>query len=78
MKTINISDVRNNLPSVIEGVVQTNEVVVVTRYGKPIVSIVPFRGRESRKTLYPLRGKPITVARDFDKPMPEIWDVVNE
>ncbi len=78
MKTINISDVRNNLPSVIEGVVQTNEVVVVTRYGKPIVSIVPFRDRENRKALYPLRGKPIKVASDFDEPMPEIWDVVNE
>ena len=38
MKKLSISDVRNNLPSVIEGVSQTKETVVVTRYGKPVAS----------------------------------------
>lgn len=78
MKTLNISDVRNSLPSVIEEVVQSNEVVVVTRYGKPIAKIVPFRNEGNHKSSYPLRGKPIKMADDFDEPEPELWNVVNE
>lgn len=78
MKMLNISDVRNSLPSVIEEVVQSNEMIVITRYGKPIAKIVPFRKEESQKSPYPLRGKPIKIADDFDEPIPELWNVVNE
>ena len=78
MKTLNISDVRNSLPSVIEEVAQSNETVVVTRYGKPIARIVPFRSEEDQRSRYPLRDKPIKMADDFDDPMPGLWDVVNE
>jgi len=78
MKTLNISDVRNSLPSVIVEVVQSNEIVVVTRYGKPIAKIVPFRSEEDQASRYPLRDKPIKMADDFDEPMPELWNVVNE
>ena len=78
MKTLSISDVRNRLPAVIDDVVQSNETVVVTRYGKPVASIVPFKGKRSRETRYPLRGHPITVADDFDRPTPELWRAVAE
>jgi prevent-host-death family protein len=78
MKTLNISDVRNSLPSVIEEVVQSNEMVVVTRYGKPIAKIVPFKNEEKLASPYPLRGKPIKMAEDFDEPMPELWNAVSE
>lgn len=27
---------------------------------------------------YPLRGMPITIATDFDEPMPELWDALEE
>ncbi|TAF04213.1 MAG: DUF2281 domain-containing protein [Nostocales cyanobacterium] len=27
---------------------------------------------------YPLRGKPITIASDFDEPMPELWEALAE
>ena len=27
---------------------------------------------------YPLRGKPITIASDFDEPMPEFWEALAE
>ena len=76
MKTLNISEVRNHLPEIIEGVVQSNEAVVITRHGRPVASIQPFRAREGRKDRYPLRGTPITVADDFDEPMPELWSAL--
>ena len=78
MKTLNTSDVRNSLPSVIEEVVQFNQIVVVTRYGKPVARIVPFRSDEDRTSCYTLRDKPIKIAEDFDEPMPELWNAVNE
>jgi prevent-host-death family protein len=73
MKALNISDVRNRLPAVIEDVATSSEPLVVTRYGKPIASIVPFRDTKSPEGRYPLRGKPITVAADFDESMPALW-----
>jgi hypothetical protein len=27
---------------------------------------------------YPLRGQPITIASDFDEPMPELWEALAE
>ena len=27
---------------------------------------------------YPLKGKPITIASDFDEPMPELWQALAE
>lgn len=78
MKTLNISDVRNSLPSVIEEVVQSNQIVVVTRYGKPVARIVPFRDEEDQTSCYTLRGKPMKMADDFNEPMPELWNAVNE
>ncbi len=76
MKKLSISDVRNNLPSVIEGVSQTKETVVVTRYGKPVASIIPFRDKKSQETPYPLRGQSITVADDFDEPISVEWNAL--
>ncbi|MBN1674875.1 MAG: type II toxin-antitoxin system Phd/YefM family antitoxin [Kiritimatiellae bacterium] len=73
MKTLNVSDVRNHLPAIIEEVVDSNETVVVTRYGKPLVSIVPLKRRRAGEARYPLRGTPIRVADDFDAPAPELW-----
>ena len=67
MKTLNISDARNRLPAVIEEVASSGESRVVTRYGKPIASIVPFRDAKTPEARYPLRGRPITVAADFDE-----------
>jgi prevent-host-death family protein len=78
MKTLNISDVRNSLFSLIEEVVQFNQIVVVTRYGKPVARITPFKREEDQTSCYTLRDKPIKMADDFDEPMPELWNAVNE
>lgn len=76
MKSLNISEVRNHLPALIEGVAQTREPVVVMRYGSPMAMIVPVRPSETAQTRYPLRGQPVTLSDDFDTPMPELWSAL--
>jgi len=76
MKALSISEVRKQLPSVIDAVERSRESVVITRYGKPIASIVPFRDDQSFAAPYPLRGQPINVAVDFDEPAPELWQAL--
>ena len=76
MKTISISDARNHLPSVIEEVLRTHEHVVVVRYGTPTVAIMPFQDMRLAEDRYPLRGHPITLAEDFDEPMPNLWEAL--
>ncbi len=76
MKTLNISDVRNHLPSVIDEMTDTNEPVIVERYGKPVARIVPFTAERRDPARYPLRGQPLSIAPDFDDPAPELWDAL--
>ena len=76
MKTLSISGLRSHLPAVIEEVSRANESVVVTRYGKPVASIIPFRSPKAGETRYPLRGQPIQVPDDFDEPSPELWNAL--
>ena len=76
MKPLNISDVRNRLPVLVESVAQTREPVVVTRYGTPLAMIVPVTRSETQQTRYPLRGHPVTLADDFDEPLHEIWSAL--
>ena len=47
--------------------------VVIERYGKPVATIIPFKTESTSKTLYPLRGKQISISDDFDEPLPELW-----
>jgi len=75
MKSLNISVVRNRLPGLIEGVEQTREPVMVMRYGTPVAMIVPIMLGKTRQTRYPLRGRTVVLADDFDAPMPELWHV---
>ena len=76
MKTLSISDVRNHLPALLEEVAKGSEALVVTRYGKAIASIVPFQARKESETRYPLRNRPISVAKDFDAPRPDMWEAL--
>ena len=78
MKTLKISYVRNYLSSVIEEIVRSNQAVVITRYGKPVARIVPFRGEEDQTSCYTLHDKPMKMADDFNEPMPELWNAMIE
>jgi antitoxin (DNA-binding transcriptional repressor) of toxin-antitoxin stability system len=76
MKTLSISAVRNHLPSVINEMTDTNEPVVVERYGKPVARLIPFTAEKLDPTRYPLRGQPCSVTPDFDEPTSELWDAL--
>jgi len=39
---------------------------------------VPLENTESEQEKYPLRRFPINISKDFDKPMPELWDVLEK
>jgi prevent-host-death family protein len=78
MKKVNISEVRNQLPSLLNEIATSNEPIVVTRHGKPVAKILPFRRGKSKQQRYPLRGMPIRVSKDFDKPAPELWEAIEK
>ncbi len=76
MKTVSISEARNHLPEIVEDVAHGREALVITRYGTPQATIVPYEEPDAQKMRYPLRGHPITVAEEFDQPMPDLWDAL--
>ena len=78
MKSLNLSDARKKLPAVVDEVRRSKQRVVLTRYGKPVASIVPFQDQPASGDRLPLRGLPISVANDFDVPLPEIWAALNK
>jgi len=49
MKKLNVSEVRNNLPSLLDEIALSNEPIVVTRHGKPVAKILPFRRGKSKR-----------------------------
>jgi prevent-host-death family protein len=73
MKTVTISEARGRLPAVIDEVMASQEGVVITRHGRPVASVQPYRPAECASDPYPLRGTRVRVAPDFDAPMPELW-----
>ncbi len=78
MKKISISEVRNHLPFLLDEMAVSNEPIVVTRHGKPVAKILPFHKSQSKPERYPLRGLPIRVSKDFDKPVPELWEALGK
>ena len=73
MKTLSISEARNNFTSIISDISHTHEMVVIERYGKPVATIIPFKAESTNKDRYPLRGTQISISDDFDDPQPELW-----
>lgn len=78
MKSLSLSEARNELPSLVERVAEFHEIVVITRHGKPMAQIGPVAlgKKKAKKDLYPLRGVPFRMSDDFNEPMPELWDAL--
>ncbi|MBI2339312.1 MAG: type II toxin-antitoxin system Phd/YefM family antitoxin [Deltaproteobacteria bacterium] len=76
MRNLNVSQARKELPSLIDEVASGKRGVLVTRRGKPVARIVPFRKKDKQANAYPLRGKPIGISKDFDEPLPGLWDAL--
>ncbi|VXD12825.1 type II toxin-antitoxin system Phd/YefM family antitoxin [Planktothrix paucivesiculata] len=77
MKYLNIQEIDLSLNAIVDEVTTNQSEVVITRDGLPIVRIVPCQTTPITKH-YPLRGKAITIASDFDEPMPKLWEALGE
>jgi prevent-host-death family protein len=77
MRNFNLSEVRKELPSLIDEVSSKKEGIVITRRGKPVARLMPYGKKEKKTDRYPLRGIPIRIADDFDEPMPELWETLH-
>ncbi|NJK29307.1 MAG: type II toxin-antitoxin system Phd/YefM family antitoxin [Acaryochloris sp. SU_5_25] len=78
MKYLNIQETNSTLTALLDEVTATQTEIVITRNGVPIVRIIPCETNQNATGNYPLRGMPITIAEDFDEPMPELWDALGE
>lgn len=69
MKYLDITAVQKSLPELLEEIGDSREEVTITRDGIAIAMILPFAKAKPGTNPYPLRGKPIWIADDFDEPM---------
>ena len=76
MHAVSVSDLRGALPELLKKVETTHEPLMVTRHGKPVAKLVPTDNKE--KKAYALRGKSIQISSDFDEPMEELLEAVEE
>jgi prevent-host-death family protein len=74
VKQLNLSEVRKDLPGLVDEVIETKEDIVITRRGKPVAKIVPFS--EDDVNRYPLRGLGVWMSDDFNEPMTELWEAM--
>ncbi len=65
MKKLNLSQARKLLPSLVDEVSENGTTLVITRRGRAVAMLVPAEDRDDG-SVFPLRGLPIRVARDFD------------
>lgn len=73
MKTLPVSEARNNLPGLLDELVRSREPVLVTRRGKPVARILPVSAATAQTERHPLRHVAIRMAADFNAPLAELW-----
>jgi antitoxin (DNA-binding transcriptional repressor) of toxin-antitoxin stability system len=78
MKYLNVSETDSILTKILDELTATQTEVVITREGTPVARIVPWQAKPILANNYPLRGMSITIAEDFDRPMPDLWEALGE
>jgi sulfur carrier protein ThiS len=78
MKYLDVQETDSTLTAILNELTETQTEVVVTREGIPVARIVPWQAKATSSYHYPLRGMPITIAEDFDEPMPELWEALGK
>ena len=68
MAIYSVRAAKTNLSSLLEKAIAGEE-IVIAKAGKPLVRLVPFKGRRKPRVLGTLKGK-IRIHRDFDAPLP--------
>jgi antitoxin (DNA-binding transcriptional repressor) of toxin-antitoxin stability system len=76
MKYLNIQETDSTLTTLLDEVTTTQTEIVIIRNGIPIARMIPYETNQSATGHYLLRGMPITIAEDFDDPMPDLWDAL--
>lgn len=69
MHLVNIHEAKSNLSRLVERVLEGEE-IVICRSGKPVAKLVPYLRAPSVRKLGLMKGK-VTIADDFDAPLPE-------
>jgi hypothetical protein len=67
MKYLDIQESDVSLWAIVNEITANQSEVVITRNNLPVARIVPWQTTHATNH-YPLRGKPIIIASDFDEP----------
>jgi prevent-host-death family protein len=71
-KTVAVAEIEANITALVDEVARTQEEIVITKDGEPVVRLVPANGRK-RMTLEELRNS-VTFIGDIMEPVEE-WDM---
>jgi prevent-host-death family protein len=77
MKHLEIKEADSTLAMLLDEVTANQLEIVITRNGIPVARILPCEVKDAKHN-YPLRGMPVAIASDFDEPMPELWEALEE
>ncbi len=78
MKYLDIADAQKDLLMLLDEIAVSREEVMITRDGIGVAKILPCEKTKPEVSKYSLRGLPIHIADDFDEPLTELWDAMNE
>jgi prevent-host-death family protein len=70
LKTVNIQAAKTHLSRLVEEAAAGEE-IVLAKAGKPIASLVPYRGEGEKRRLGVWKGK-VRIGKDFDAEQPEV------
>lgn len=75
MRTMAISKFKTYALRIIEEIAQNNESIVITKHGKPLAKVIPYRGEEKDVKMGQLSDT-ILFEKDIITPFGEdLWDV---
>ena len=71
------SEFKSKCLKLMDQVKETHEEIVVTKYGKPVVKVVPIDAESVRPLLGYLQGA-VIINADIVEPTGEVWDAEGE
>lgn len=74
MKTISASNFKTHCLSLLDELAKTHEIIVVTKYGKPVARIIPYSNSD-KKDENPLKDS-IVFEKDIVNPIDIEWDAM--
>ena len=57
-----------------------HETIIISRKGKPVAHLTPIPSDSCQDdaSRFPLRGISISIAEDFDEPVPGLWEALEQ